>query len=240
MEGFPVHLVKKEMVADGTQSFWFSVDQAGWTFEPGQNIDLTLIDPPETDDEGNKRTFSFASSPSHTGQFMIATRMRDTAYKRVLGAAQPGFTLNAVGPNGSMTWHEDTKRPAVFLAGGIGITPFHSMIEWACEQATDRPMTLIYSNRNEQSVAFHKDFLGWSLNRSSFVYAPIITDDPSAVAPFTTGRIDASTIIRLVSDLQAPIYYAAGPPQFVVAMRKMLLGLGVSKDAVRFESFAGY
>ena len=117
--------LRRETVADGTMAFYFS-RPPGFRHEAGQSLLLTLVDPPETDGEGNSRTFTIASAP-HESELMIATRMRDTAFKRVLKTAPLGTTVSIDGPNGEMVLHEDVTRPAVFLAGGIGITPFLSI-----------------------------------------------------------------------------------------------------------------
>ncbi|MGQ0750481.1 MAG: FAD-dependent oxidoreductase, partial [Betaproteobacteria bacterium] len=103
-------------------AFYFS-RPPGFRHQAGQSLLLTLLDPPETDGEGDARNFTIASAP-HEPELMIATRMRDTAFKRVLKTAPIGTTVSMDGPNGEMVLHDDAARPAVFLAGGIGITPF--------------------------------------------------------------------------------------------------------------------
>src|SRR5688500_7448987 len=115
-------LARRETVAEGTMAFYFS-KPPGFRHEAGQSLLMTLVDPPETDSKGSARTFTIASAP-HEAELMIATRMRDTAFKRVLKAAPIGSTIKLDGPNGEMVLHDDPARPAVFLAGGIGITPF--------------------------------------------------------------------------------------------------------------------
>src|SRR5260370_39428699 len=119
-------LVSRQEVAE--RSFAFHLEKpANWTFKAGQAIDLTLLDPPETDAEGNTRTFSIAASPLEE-TLMVATRMRDTAFKRVLSAMPPGSVVRIEGPSGDLTLHNNVKRPAVLLAGCIGITPFRRIV----------------------------------------------------------------------------------------------------------------
>src|SRR5438132_253787 len=112
-------LVSRHPVAEGTMAFHFE-KPSGWTYKAGQALDLTLIDPPETDAEGNTRAFSIASAP-HEETLMIATRMRDTAFKRVLKALPVGSAVNIDGPSGDLTLHNNVSRAAVFLAGGPSI-----------------------------------------------------------------------------------------------------------------------
>src|SRR5215472_11301952 len=122
MARFRIQLRGRELVADQTMAFFFE-RPSGLQFKAGQTLDLTLIDPPETDAEGSTRTFSIASAP-HDADLVFATRMRNSAFKRVLASAPLGTSVDADGPMGSFTLQHDVTKPAIFLAGGIGITPF--------------------------------------------------------------------------------------------------------------------
>src|ERR1700716_2120084 len=115
-------LHSRQEVADGTMAFRFD-KPPGWVFKAGQFLDMTLLNPAETDAEGNTRSFSIASGP-HEDTLMIATRLRDTAFKRVLKTMSIGGAVTIEGPSGDLTLPDDSARPIVFLAGGIGITPF--------------------------------------------------------------------------------------------------------------------
>src|SRR5712691_8249693 len=126
-------LLSRYEVAERTTAFRFE-KPSNWTFKAGQALDMTLLDPPETDAEGNTRTFSIASAP-HEDTLMVATRMRDTAFKRVLKTLPAGSTVKIEGPSGDLTLHNNAKRAAVLLAGGIGITPFRSMV---CRAAIEK------------------------------------------------------------------------------------------------------
>ncbi|HWC17974.1 MAG TPA: FAD-dependent oxidoreductase, partial [Terriglobales bacterium] len=145
-------LVKREEVAENTRAFHFT-KPAGFEFQAGQSIDLKLIKPPETDDEGNTRAFSIASAPSDL-DLMIATRMRNTAFKRVLRKMALGTEVKIIGPSGSFTLHKNAAKPAVLLAGGIGITPFFSIVRQATRDNLAHEMYLFYSNRRPQDAPF--------------------------------------------------------------------------------------
>src|SRR5713226_4812609 len=125
MAAFESQLTGREEVAEGTMAFHFS-KPAGFDFKAGQSMTVALVDPPETDAKGNRRNFSIVSAPFER-DLMIATRMRDTAYKRVLKTMPIGTKLQLRGPGGMFALEND-QRSAVFLAGGIGITPFVSML----------------------------------------------------------------------------------------------------------------
>ena len=124
-----IGLVRKEQVAEGTMAFTFS-RPAQFEFRAGQAMDLTLIDLPQTDAEGDVRTFTIASAPSTT-TLMIATPDEGHRVQRVLHAAAPGLTLKLEGPSGSFNLHKNVAKPAVLLAGGIGVTPFLSIVRQA-------------------------------------------------------------------------------------------------------------
>lgn len=233
-------LKERKEVAEETMAFWFDTTSApDFTFEAGQNVDYTLIDPPETDAEGNSRPFSLSASPHIKGSIMLTTRMRDTAFKRVLKTMPIGTKVKVEGPNGNMVLHEDVSRPAVFLAGGIGITPFRSMIEWTAHKKLPHQIFLFYGNRTKAATAFHEEFLQWQSENPNFHYIPLLSDEAPADPIFKTGRIDLPLIQQSV-DVTKSINYLAGPSGLVLAMRKILLAAGVGRDGIRLESFTGY
>jgi ferredoxin-NADP reductase len=234
-------LKDRKEVADGTMAFWFDTAGQNFTFEPGQNIDIFLPDAPESGASSDQmHTFSFASSPHHTDHFRITTRMRDSRFKNTLKTLQIGTPLRCVGPQGNMVLHEDASKPGVFLAGGIGITPFRSMIEWAAHEHLPHTLHLFYSNRTKSSTTYHDDFVEWERANPNFHYHPTLTDEKPDDWPYETGYIDATMLTKHLNDLTKPIFYIAGPPGMVGAMRKMLLEAKVSRDNIKIESFTGY
>ena len=119
-------LRRREEIADGTMAFHFE-KPTGFVFKAGQFGDFTLINPSETDAEGNTRGFSLTSAP-YEADLMFATRMRDTAFKRVLKTMEIGTEVSLDAPYGSFTLHNNPRIPAVFLTGGIGVTPVRSIV----------------------------------------------------------------------------------------------------------------
>lgn len=230
----------KRLVAEGTMAFEFE-RPAGFTYQAGQTIDLTLIDPPETDVEGNSRTFSLASAP-HEAVLRIATRLRDTAFKRTLKEMPEGSAITLEGPLGSFLLHENASRPAVFLAGGIGITPFRSIVADATERRLPHRLFLFFSNRRPEDAAFLADFQSFEKENPNFTLVATMTEMEKSAEAWDgeRGYIDAPMLARHLPAVDAPVYYLAGPQAMVTAMRAMLNGSGVSNDDIRFEEFAGY
>lgn len=240
MAEYLLPLVDRKEVAEGTTAFWFDAKGSGLTFEAGQNADYTLLDPPQTDAEGNSRTFSFAASPHHHDTIMITTRMRPTAFKNSLKEIPLGTNVKVVGPLGNMVLHDDVSKPAVMIAGGIGITPFRSMIEWATHEQLPHQITLLYSNRNPAATAFLDDLEQWARDNQRLKLVLTITDSDDLSWKYERGKIDEAFIRKHVGDLSKPIFYLAGPDAMVMAMRKLLIGMGMSKDLIKMEAFSGY
>jgi ferredoxin-NADP reductase len=235
-----VKLTKQQQVAEGTTAF-FLKKPAGFEFAAGQSIDMTLIDPPEMDAEGNTRSFSLAATP-HEPALMVATRLRNTAFKRTLKGLQPGAEVKIEGPFGSMTLHRKTNRPAVILAGGIGITPFRSMIVQAIKAGTGHRLFLFYSNRRPEDAAFLAEFQELARQNANLTLVATMTNLEKSKTAWTgdTGHISIEMLTKYVPDLADPVYYTAGPPALVAAMRDLLNDAGVDEDDVNSEDFSGY
>ena len=233
-------LTKREEIAEGTMAFHF-LKPTDFQFRAGQSIDLTLLNPPETDAEGNTRAFSLASAPFDK-DLMIATRIRDTAFKRVLRNAAPGLQLKIEGPSGSFILSRKTEKPAVLLAGGIGITPFLSIIRQATHAKAPHQIYLFYSNRRPEDAAF-LDLLSEAAKQNlNFHLIATMTQMNRSRREWNgeTGFINKEMLTKYLPTMQGPIYYLAGPPAMVAAMRRMLTEAGADEDDIRTEEFAGY
>jgi len=134
---------------------------SNWTFKSGQYLDMTLLDPSEMDAEGNVRSFSIASAP-HKDTLMVATRMRDTAFKRVLDIMPLSCAVKIEEPSGSLTLNNNVKRTAAFLAGGIGITPFRNIVFGAAKKNLPHRIFLFYSNRRPEVLRFWMSSRLWN------------------------------------------------------------------------------
>ena len=233
-------LIKREEVAEGTTAFHFA-KPADFQFRPGQFIDMTLLNPPETDGEGNIRTFSLAGAP-FDGDLMIATRMRDTAFKRVLRNAGVGLEVKIEGPSGSFVLHRNPEKPGVFLAGGIGITPFLSIVRQAAHDKAPQQLYLFYSNRRPEDAPFLDLLAETAKQNPNFHLVSTMTGMDKSHRPWEgeTGFVNKDLLTKHLPTLQGPIYYLAGPPGMVTALRSMLTEAGVDEDDLRTEEFSGY
>lgn len=235
-----VTLIKREEIAEGTMAFHFA-KTPDFQFRPGQAIDMTLLDPPENDAEGDIRTFSIASAPFDS-DLMIATRMRDTAFKRVLRKAELGLKVKIMGPSGSFVLHRNPEKPAVFLAGGIGITPFFSIIRQAAHDKLPQRLYLFDSNRRPEDAPFLDALTEAEKQNPNFHLVATMTEMDKSQRQWKgeRGFINKALLTEHLPALQGPIYYVAGPPGMVTAMRGMLIEAGADEDDIRTEEFAGY
>jgi len=241
MSKLDVTLVGKEQIASGTWSFTLGLAGQEFAFRAGQTIDLTFPNPPHTDDAGNKRTFSIASAPGWD-RLLIATRVRGSAFKRSLVEAPEGTALELEGPFGSFTLPQKPTS-VVMLAGGIGVTPFRSMIEDVIYRGLKHSLLLVHSSRTPEDAPFLEEFQRWSGDGKGFSYLPTMTDLPHSQAAWNgeRRRIGPEFLGELLPKLYGnPLFYAAGPERFVKAAVETLNGLNVDEERIRFEDFPGY
>lgn len=237
---YKARLQKKELVAEHTMAFYLE-KPIDFFFKPGQYLDVSLINPAETDADGNIRSLSIASGPADK-YLVVATRIRDTAFKRVMDAIPLNSEIELEGPFGYFTLHHNPLKPAVFLASGIGITPFLSMVRHAIVQKRFQQLYLFYENRRPEDAAFLSDLLEMKALNPNFRFIPTMTGMEHSKQAWSaeTGAIDAHMISGHVARLRGPIYYVAGPPAMVAQKRKMLVDAGISVDDVTTEEFVGY
>jgi ferredoxin-NADP reductase/nitrite reductase/ring-hydroxylating ferredoxin subunit len=199
------------------------------------------------DPEGPLRHFTIASSPTENF-IMISTRIRDTPYKKRLSSLEEKRTKVKVrGPMGKFILHEDHSKPAVFLSGGIGVTPFRSMIKYVTDKQLPIKIVMFDSNRDENNILYKNEFDEYlKINKNlKIIYA--ITGEggqpPLGHWEGEIGRIDKPMITKYVSedDLNKSIFYICGPPAMLNAIQNILNEkLRIPKDRVKIEEFTGY
>jgi ferredoxin-NADP reductase len=235
MAEYQMTLVDRQTIARDTMAFWFDANGARYEFRAGQHADFVF-----GSESDNSRTFSFASSPLDKEPIMIAMRMRETAFKTALNAAAFGTKFKVSRPRGSFTLHKDVTRPAVFLAGGIGITPVRSILQSATQERLPHKLYLFYSNREADDAAFIEELQGLAAQHPNFTLVPTVTGHKTLAWPYEKGHIGRDMLTRHLFLLNGPIYYIAGPSGMVTAMTELLNSSGVSQDDVRTEEFGHY
>jgi ferredoxin-NADP reductase len=230
----------RDSLCNGTTGLYFEKPD-GFEFKPGQFANFTLDSAIATDAGGSTRSLSIASAP-HEKDLIVAMRMRDTGFKRAASTLPIGAPFLLEGPYGNLILHRDVARPAVFLAGGIGITPFRSMIRHATEVGSAHRIFLFYSIRRLEEAAFLGELREIQELNPRFKFIPTITHPGGLPSHWCgeLGHITGPMLAKWLPDFQVPIFYIAGPPGMVAGMRLILNEAGVSDDDIRAEEFAGY
>jgi ferredoxin-NADP reductase len=190
------------------------------------------------DDKGLRRHISLVTSPTEEGVVGLATRLRDTAFKRTLAELAVGEEVEVEEPKGSFLLPEDTDAEYVFVAGGIGITVFRSMLRYIADTRQPYRVTLLYSNRDRESTAFLEELEDLERQIEGLRVVLTMTDDPDWDGE--TRRFDADVIAELAGGLEGRTFLVAGPPPMAEAVAGALLAAGVPEDRVRSDKFSGY
>lgn len=237
---YDIKLINKKDIADNTMSFYFSKPE-GFMYKAGQSMDLTLINPSDIDSEGNTRTFTIATSPQKKF-LMIATRIRDTAFKRNLKNMEIGTVISMEGPFGSFVLPNNSEIPIVFLTGGIGVTPAISIISFASENNLPHKIYLFCSNRTPAHGVFLDEFRELQIKNKNFVFVPTMTriEGPS-MWNGEKGYIERAMLEKyLENGIMDKLYFISGPMNMVSAMSDVLVKAGIDTDYIRTEEFPGY
>ena len=205
----------------------------GFTFRPTQFTILQL----RTGQGQDARRMSLASSPTRP-QLEYAVRLSDSAFKGAFAALRPGDPVALFGPIGDFVLHE--TRPAVLVAGGIGITPLKGMAEYAADKALPIPIRLLYSSRGEEEIAYRAELLALEEQNPRFRVLHTLTRSSGDGWRGSIGRIDEDLLREATEDLVDPIYYVCGALGMVAGVWHLLRDTGVPEEDIEFEAFHGY
>jgi ferredoxin-NADP reductase len=229
----------KHEVAEGTLMVTFDLLGAEVDFQPGQYFFVTLPDVGHQDDKGLRRHITVVTSPNERGVLGFATRMRNSAFKRSLDELPVGTTVDVEQPKGGFALPDDKSRPLVFVAGGIGITVFRSMMLYIREEGLAYRITLVYSNRDRESTAFLDELRALEQGMPDFRLILTMTKDPGWEGE--TRKVDAQFLQdHLEGDLNQYTFLVAGPPGMAEGVQSALADAGVDEQHVTAERYSGY
>jgi ferredoxin-NADP reductase len=217
--------VKKEKVSKDTYTFYFK--RGGFPdFIPGQYIRVEL--PHKADDRGTTRYFTISSSPLNKKYLTITTRIIQSTFKKALVNLKPGTKVNVFGPMGWFLLPKDEPFEKIFISGGIGVTPFHSLLTTLEKEKLEKSITLVATFSSDDHVVFHKELLKVSKNNSQINVV------------YSFSKVSEKIIKKHVSDLKKPVYYVVGSETMVAGTKKILLDLGIEEEKIQTEDFTGY
>ena len=242
---FMLTLKEKNKLGEGVYEFVFNPDRP-LSFLPGQYLEWTLPHA-KPDSRGNRRYFTIASSPTeNTVRLGVKVYEPSNTYKQALMGMPVGGMVSVSGLSGEFTLPKNKKKKLVFIAGGIGITPFRAMAQQMIDTKDTRDAALLYSNKTLTEVAYKDVFDRAKEVGLKTVY--VITNEkvgekiggPAAPAGVYGGMLDAALIMREVPDFKERMFYLSGPHGMVEAFKKTLHGMGVSRFNIKADYFPGF
>jgi ferredoxin-NADP reductase len=230
---------EKREVAKGTLMVVFDLGGEHFDFIPGQYFWVEILDPPYDDERGPRRHISVVTSPTERGVLGLATRLRDTAFKRSLRELELGDEIEVEEPKGSFLLPPETDREYVFVAGGIGITVFRSMLRYIADKDLPYRVMLIYSNRDRESTAFLDELQELEEEIPGLRVVLVMTQDEGWDGE--SRRLDADVLRDLVDgELDRYTFLVAGPPGMTESVSEKIKDAGVPEEQVLASKFAGY
>ena len=224
-------------VAQGTLFVVFDLQGEEVDFRPGQYFWVELPDRGHEDEKGLRRHISVCTSPTERGVLGLCTRLRDTAFKKTIAELKVGDEVDVEPPKGDYVLPEDTSKSYVFVAGGIGITVFRSMLRYIADTGEPYRVTLVYSNRDRASTPFLDELQ--QLTLPDFELVLTMTQDEGWEGE---SRYISAELLNehLEGELADHTYLVAGPPAMVEAVTGQLSEAGVPDDQVLPDRFSGY
>jgi len=233
-------LRSKILIAKDTYDFWFAPDRA-LHFAPGQYLEWTLPNN-KSDSRGNRRYFTISSSPAEDGIAMgVKFNENGSSFKRRLLALNPGDTMAAGQLSGDFTIPGDPKTKLAFIAGGIGITPFRSMIRSAMDRQEPRSIVLFYANRKQEEIAY-KEVWDEAQKQLQIKTVYTLTDASSVPEGWKgyTGHFSEDMIRRELPDFPERRFYLSGPRSMITVCERLLKKMGVPGNHIKTDFFPGF
>ncbi len=238
---YKLEFIHKEQIAQDSWVLMFKKPD-GFAYEPGQYIEVDL-EHKNHDDRGIKRWFTLSSSPTE-GDLMIATRFvegRRSSFKDALFSLQPGQTIDAGQAEGSFIMPADTTKEIVWIAGGIGVTPFRSQTKFLLDnQEYSRKITLIYSNRTQADICFEDLWARAVDHMPGFKIVQTLVDEIPGPWAGERGMIDEEMILRAVGNIENKDFYISGPEPMVDSFIPKLEAMGIDENKIHKDRFPNY
>jgi glycine betaine catabolism B len=231
-----LNFVRQQKEADGIYSYFFRAAKK-FNFKAGQYMEWT-VPGVQFDGRGNRRYITIASAPTEENiMFTLRVPDKPSSFKSSLTKLRHGDVVLAAQLAGSFTLPDDTARPLVWLAGGIGVTPFRSMAKALLDSQQSRQTELLYFVNHEGEIAFGDLF---EQAKTTGLKCHFIVKEPSERWRGPIGAVTPELIKQLVPSAKDKLFYISGPQGFVAAARQILTGQGVSPDQIKTDFFPGY
>lgn len=224
---FYLNFVKKEKISEDVFTFYFNRKNVDLDFLAGQYMHIYL---PVINEKarGNSRMFTISSSPLEKDYLLITTKRGKSLFKRTLFNLKSQTRVRFYGPSGGLVLDEVKKPSYVFLALGIGITPFRSIIKYISQKNLNIPITLLASFSKKEDILFCDELMNISKTNTSI---KII---------YTLKRINEKFIKEKIKNINKYLYYIVGSPKAVSDLEEVVSGIGIPSERIFTEVFEGY
>lgn len=224
---FYLNFVKKEKISKDVFAFYFDRKNSDFKFLAGQYVHLYL---PIVNEKGrgNSRMFTIASSPLEKDHIFIATKKGKTIFKKTLFNLKPGASVKFYGPSGELVVDEIKKPSYVFLAPGIGITPFRSIIKYVAQKKLNIPITLLASFSKKESILFFDELM------------EISKSNPNVKVIYGLSRINEKFVKKHIININKHTYYIVGAASAIADLEEIISGMGIPSQKIFLEDFEGY
>jgi ferredoxin-NADP reductase len=239
-QSYTIQYIKKRKLAKNTYLFYFKKPK-GFDFIAGQYNRWTLPIT-TTDGRGSSRFFTISSPPSEKDFLIVTTKTIQSDFKKELLKLHENQKIKIFGPMGQFVIDETSKKEHVFLAGGIGITPFYSMLADAAAKNSNKKLTLFVSFSIPEEAVFLNELTEIAKNHSNLHVIYTITQPQKSQIPWNgeTGRISEDMIKKYLMNISQSIFYIVGSPLMVEGTRQMLEDMHVPNEQIKTEQFTGY
>lgn len=234
-----VKLVERRQETPDVITFVFDLDGQRYPYRAGQFAFFELDELAADDPRGKRRHFTISSSPTEHGIVQFTTKLRGFGFKETLQSAPLGLEVTLEDARGRYSLPEDPRTPIVFLGGGVGVTPFRSMLRYTTDENLPYQITMLYSAPSPEHLVFRREFQALPQENPHLEIILTVSDADDSWQG-ERGRIDAAKIQKYARDIPNAIFYSCGPPPMVQAMEELCKSIGISEDRIRIERFSGY
>ncbi len=237
---YTIKFLQKKELAKETFVFYFSRPE-GFKFTTGQYNRWTLPIT-ATDGRGSSRFFTISSSPLDSNYLSLTTKIIQSDFKRALLELKENDEIKIFGPMGNFIFDETNTKPQIFIAGGIGITPFHSILQYVAAKNFIMPLTLFVSFSTPEEIVYFDELkqIEKQHNTIKIIYTVTKPENSQILWNGETGRISQELIQKYVPNFINCDFLIVGPPQMEEATKKLLIAMNIAEGNIMTEQFTGY
>ncbi len=239
---FQLPFIKKDRITSNIWTFYFDLTGIEYDFYPGQYNDIILPIHAE-DGKGSMRSFTVTSSPLDKSFLQITTTISKSDFKKALFALKKHELVSFRGPLGGFYLREKEKQDKVFLAGGMGITSFISMLRYIDKNHLSQKIKLFASFSHNEDVILHQELLDIAKRNAGIEIIFTVSNASKSNSEGWSGekgRISKELLEKYISKIHESLYYIVGSTAFLDGMEVLLQEMGIKEENVKTEHFTGY